>query len=160
MANITADNVNNKFNFGGVPYGNLSVIGPFNLTVDANGVFTDSNDATQVVQTDIIRLGVLKAGMKLYDYLSYISDAFTAQVTVKVGFAYVDGVDSTAVPQDDDFFATALAMDSAVTARKTTSTKPVTLPKDAYLILTIAGADCAAVGVQDIYVLAEMGGQP
>jgi len=160
MATITASNVNNKFNFGGVPYGNLSAVGPFNLTTDASGVFTASNDATAVVQNDVVRLGVLKAGMKLYDYLSYISDAFTANVTAKVGFAYVDGVDSTAVPQDDDFFATALAMDSAVTARKTTATKPVTLPKDAYLILTIAGADCAAVGVQDIYVLAEMGGQP
>jgi len=160
MADITASNVNNKFNFGGVPYGNLSVIGPFNFTTAADGVFTDSNDATQVVQADVIRLGVLKSGMKLYDYLSYISDAFTANVTADVGFAYVDGVDSTAVPQDADFFAAALAMDSAVTARKVTPTKPVVLPKDAYLILTIAGADCAAVGVQDIYVLADIGGQP
>ena len=160
MATITASNVTTKFNFGGVPYGNLSAIGPFNLTTAATGVFTDSNDATQVVQADVIRLGVLKAGMKLYDYLSYISNAFTANMTAKVGFAYVDGVDSTAVPEDDDFFATALALDSAVTARKTTTTKPVVLPKDAYLILTIAGADAAEIGVLDIYVLAEMGGQP
>ncbi|MEY5097693.1 MAG: hypothetical protein RJA36_412, partial [Pseudomonadota bacterium] len=39
--------------------------------------------------------------------------------------------------------------------RKSTTTAPVTLPKDAYLILTNAGAAQAAAGIADILIFAQ-----
>ena len=81
--------------------------------------------------------------------LAIVSDAFTAATTAKIGFAYVDGVDSTSVPQDDDyFFLAGLATNALVRTRSTnTGVAPITLPKDAYVILTNAGAAHASVGV-------------
>ena len=85
-----------------------------------------------------------------------ISDAFTGSSTYKLGFAYCDGVDSTAVPQDDDYFvAASTALSSTAVQRKSTTTAPVTLPKDAYLILTNAGAAQAAAGIADFLIFAQ-----
>ena len=88
-----------------------------------------------------------------------ISDAFTANSTFDLGFAYTDGVDVAAVPQDADYFFAAL--DEAVGLTfKTNTTAPVTLPKDAYLILTNNTAAQAAAGAMNILVYGIMTGTP
>ena len=74
----------------------------------------------------------------------------TASVTGKIGFEYVDGVDSTAVPQDDDYFMVAgQSLATAARLRNATTNAAVTLPKDAWLILTTAGAANAKVSKLD-----------
>lgn len=145
--------------FGGAPYGNLSAL-PYQFAVNASGVMTASDKTTAVADGDVIRLGVLPAGMKLIDMMAIVSDAFAASITAKVGFAYVDGVDVTATPQDDDYFCGATSVASAAIIRKTATTAPVTLPKDAYLILTSAGAAHSAAGQADIFIVGELRGNP
>ena len=159
MATVTKKNVRKLQQYAG-PQGNAWK-DKFNFTTNASGVFVDSDKATAVVQTDVVRIGVLPAGLELHDALAIVSDAFTALTTAKVGFAYVDGVDSADVPQDDDYFFAALATNAQGRTRaNNTAVAPVTLPKDAYLILTVAGADHAAAGVLDVIVEGVHKGQP
>ena len=160
MATVTKKKVLNQSTFGGTPYGNLSVLS-YNLTTNASGVYVDSDQATAVALGDKVRLGVLPAGMKLIDALFIVSDAFTALVTADIGFEYVDGVDSTAVPQDADYFGTAITLHTLGRyPADNTAVAPVVLPKDAYLIVTTAGAACAAVGVADILIKGVQTGAP
>jgi hypothetical protein len=152
MATVTKNGIRQSNQFGGTPYGNLSVL-PFTLQTNASGVMTDSNQTTALVQADKVRLGTLPAGMVLMDCLSIVSDAFTASETAKIGFEYADGVDDATVAQDDDYFHAALALSAAGRTRaNNTAVTPVRLAKDAYLIVTIAGADTAAVGRLDVLV--------
>ncbi len=134
-------------------YGNAWT-GIHDFTTNASGVLVASDQATAVVQTNVVRVGILPAGLEINDCLSICSDAFTVGVTHKLGFAYVDGVDDTAVPQDDDYFFAALAATVGRTAANNTAVRPLTLPKDAYLILTVNGstADHAAAGRYDFVV--------
>jgi hypothetical protein len=90
--------------------------------------------------------------MEIRDMLGIVSTAFTALVTAKVGFAYVDGVDSATVPQSDAYWATAWALNAAGRYAPTVFNKPITLPKDAYLILTTAGAANAKAARLDLVV--------
>lgn len=160
MATITKKNVKNLQQFGGTPYGNITGL-PFHFETNASGYFTDSNvPATAVAVDDVIRIGVIPAGFNIWDMIATISDAFTASSTFKIGFAYVDGVDSTAVPQDDDFFCAATSAASTAIIKKTNAAAPVTLPKDAYLIITNAGAAQAAAGILDVLVLGIAKGNP
>jgi hypothetical protein len=153
MATVNKKQVLTLRQFGGVPYGN-KWSDRFTLETNASGVFVDSDQATALIVADKVRLGVLPAGVELHDILTIISDAFTAATTLGLGFEYVDGVDSTAVPQDAAYFIAAGGLVTSATGitRKTTVTKPVTLPKAAYLIATIAGATHASVGVVDFVV--------
>lgn len=125
----------------------------FRFETNASGIFVDSNLATAVQVNDIVRIGILPAGLELHDALAIISDVFAASTTADLGFAYVDGVDSTAVPQDSDYFFAALAT-SAVgrTRANNTAVAPLRLPKDAYLILTRKGAADSAAGIVDVVV--------
>lgn len=75
------------------------------------------------------------------------------------GFAYVDGVDVTAVPQDADYFYNDLDEAVGVTL-KTSSTAPITLPKDAYLTLLNNTAAQAAAGQLHIIVVGVLTGTP
>jgi len=159
MATITKKKVLNQKQFGGTPYGNKATL-EFNLTTNAIGAFADSDVATAVQSGDKIRLGVLPAGFRLEDSKVIVSDAFTAAVTANLGFEYVDGVDSTAVPQSATYFGSALALSSAARLRNATTNAPVTLPKDAYLILTTGGAANAVVGVADIFIENVLTGAP
>ena len=78
-----------------------------------------------------------------------------------IGFEYVDGTDSTAVPQDDDYFCAATTAASTAVLKKTNAAvQPLTLPKDAYLIITNAGAAQAAAGRLDILLLGIAKGTP
>lgn len=132
----------------------------YSFETNASGVFVNSDLATAVQIGDVVRLGILPGGLRLDDALVIISDAFAATTTYKLGFAYADGVDVTAVPQDDDYFIVAgtASSSAARTAANNTAVRPVTLPKDAYLILTRAGAADSAVGIMDVVVKGQMVG--
>lgn len=152
MSTLNKDYMRQAKSLGGVPYGNAWK-GVFTFATNASGVMTDSDKATAVAQNDVVRLGILPAGLQLHGCLSIVSDAFTAATTADIGFAYVDGVDSSAVPEDADYFDAALATDAqGRTAAANLAVYPVTLPKDAYLILTIGGANHAAAGRLDVIV--------
>ena len=152
MTTINKNFVRAQKQFSGVPWGNLTGL-QFNFTTASTGVFTDSDLTTAVQSADVVRLGVLPQGMTLFDCLTIISDAFSTSTTASIGFSYVDGVDSTTVPQSATYFASALATDSTGVSRKTAVTAPVTLPKDAYLTLTIGGAAHGSVGIMDLVVI-------
>ena len=144
----------------GAPFGDMLAISDFNLTTNASGVAALSDTATAVAANDIVRLGILPAGLKLLDYIGTISDAFTATTTFDLGFSYVDGVDSTDVPQNAAYFASGASLATAAVLRKATTTAPLTLPKDAYLILTNKTAAQSAAGVIDIAVIGQAVGAP
>ncbi len=103
MATIKKLRYQDDATFGGVPYGNTTSRS-FNLTTKANGAAVNSDTATAIGDGDSVVLGLLPAGMLLQDAVATVSDAFTALTVGKLGFAYTDGVDSTEVPQDDDYF--------------------------------------------------------
>lgn len=152
MATATKKRIAQQLQFGGVPYGNRVTL-EFALVTNASGVWTDSDLTTAIQIADKLRLGILPAGLRLIDSLTLVNDAFTALTTMKLGFEYTDGVDSTDVPQDDDYFNAALAMNAVGRyVANNTAVRPVTLPKDAYLIGTWAGAANAVVGIADILI--------
>lgn len=159
MATITKKKVLNQKQFGGTPYGNKTSL-EFNLVTNAVGAFTDSDVATGIQSGDKVRLGVLPAGMRFEDSQVIVSDAFSASVTANIGFEYVDGVDSAAVPQNASYFGAAVALSAAARLRNATTNAPVTLPKDAYLIVTTGGAANAVVGVADIFIEGVLTGAP
>lgn len=160
MATITKKALPSEAQFGGTPYGNATKL-QFNLTTNAVGAAVNSDTATGIGLGDVVRIGILPAGAKLFDALAIVSTNFTAAVTAKVGFLYVDGVDSTAVPQNDAYFFTAGAvLTTAAALRSNAPTAPLTLPKDAYLVITTAGAANAKAAVLDVIVDAILTGAP
>lgn len=153
MATITKKNLRNERSHAGAFGNRWSQI--YTFETNSSGYILDSDTpAAAVGATDVIRLGIIPAGVRISDALIIISDGSTASVTYNLGFAYVDGVDSTAVPQDADYFVTGST--SAATAVRqvanNTAVRPVTLPKDAYLIWTNAGAAHASVCIVDVIV--------
>lgn len=159
MATITKKKIAQQNTFGGVPYGNHTIL-DFNLTTNAAGAFTDSDTAAAIGLGDKVRLGILPAGFKVFDSQVIVSDAFTALVTGSLGFEYVDGVDSADVPQSASWFGAGLVLNAVGRLRNATTNKPVTLPKDVYLILTTAGAANAAVGIADFFIEGILNGAP
>lgn len=160
MATITKKAIASQAQFGGTPYGNKSVLS-FNVTTNSSGVMTDGDSTGAGGTSDELIIGILPAGMTLMDGLAIVSDAFAASQTVKVGFRYVDGVDSTDVPQDADYFFAALALSAAGRTRaNNTAVRPVTLPKPAYLVLDLDGAAMSVAGVLDLLVEGVIGGAP
>lgn len=156
MATLTKKQVLTEYQFGGTPYGNAVVL-KYSLETNSSGVWTEGDSTGAIGATDKLRLGVLPAGMRLDDALAIVSDAFRASSTLKVGFEYVDGVDDTDVPQDDDYFFASLALDSAArTPAANTGVRPLILPKDAYLIGTHGGGNAQnVVGKLDLLVRGE-----
>lgn len=160
MADIKKDGIDQERRFGGVPYGNLSSF-KHRLTLNSSGVIADSDDATALAIADVVKIGVLPAGMKLEDWHLIISDAFKAASACKIGFAYVDGVDVAAVPEDDDyFFATATVLTAIAVLRKVVGNHPIVLPKDAYIIWTHEGALADEASDCELIVVGELMGQP
>lgn len=151
MATVNKYNAKTLRTTSGVPYGN-TYSEQFTFSVNASGIMTDSDLATAVQSGDVVRIGWLPAGTRIDDAFMVVSDAFASSTTAKVGFQYVDGTDVTAVPQDDDFFFSGTAQDSTGLTRKTTITRPVVLPKDAYVIYTVGGAAHSAAGTVDIVI--------
>ncbi len=131
---------NPRLNVGATPWGNAHGL-KYTLETNASGAAINSNSTAAIALGDKVRIGVIPAGTSLLDSLAILSVAMTASVTGKIGFEYVDGVDSTAVPQDDDYFlAAGQSLATAARLRNATTNAVVTLPKDAWLILTTAGA--------------------
>lgn len=159
MATITKKKIAAQKQFGGVPYGNKTVL-DYNLTTNAIGAFADSDVATGIALGDVVRLGIIPAGFKVYDSQVIVSDAFTASVTASLGFAYVDGVDVAAVPQSANYFGAGLVLNAVGRLRNATTNAPVTFPKDVYLIATTAGAANAVVGVMDVMLEGVLTGAP
>jgi hypothetical protein len=151
MATVNTYAMTQAKQFGNSPFGNATKL-PFNLTTNASGVALNTDQSTAVQIADVIRLGILPGGLTLQDVQITISDALDASTTGSLGFAYKDGVDSTAVPQDAAYFCSGLATSSTGVSRKTGVKAPVVLPKDAYLIWTVAGAAYGSVGVIDFVV--------
>lgn len=150
MANITKNRLPQARQFA-APYGNL-FSDVFRFQTNATGAVVDSDVATAVQVNDVVRIGILPAGLVIHDAVAIVSDAFAASTTADVGFEYVDGVDSTVVAQDADYFFAAQATSSTARARMATANAPVRLPKDAYLIVTRKGAVDSAVGIMDVVV--------
>lgn len=138
------------------PYGN-GFEQFFNFTTNASGVAQNTDLATAVQVNDVVRIGILPAGLVIHRGEAIVSDAFAATTTADIGFLYVDGVDSTAVPQNAAYFHSALS--TAATGRTASAPNaPVRLPKDAYLVLTRKGAADSAVGILDYLVTGELTG--
>lgn len=131
----------------------------FRFETNASGVFVSSDQATAIAIGDVVRFGILPAGLCLQDAIIVISDGFSASSTGKIGFQYVDGIDDASVPQDDDYFLTATTLATAARLQaNNAAVSPVVLPKDAYLILTNAGAAQAAVGILDAMIFGKVVG--
>ena len=144
---------------GNAPYSN-SFVESFQFITNSSGHFVNSDvPSTAVADGEVIRLGKLPAGLELHSAILSVSDAFTASTTCKIGFAYVDGVDVTAVPQDDDYFVKAGAALSSIAmlGSSNEAVSRVTLPKDAYLILTNTTLHASA-GRADVIVFGKMRG--
>lgn len=142
-----------------VPYGNkLTVLA--SLATTAAGVAQNTDLATALQVGDKVRFGVIPGGTRLQDAIAIVSDAFTATSTANIGFEYVDGVDDANVPQDDDYFFAGLNLAATGRTRQSTAVRPVTLPKDAYLVMTNAGAAQAAAGQLDVIVEGAIVGRP
>jgi hypothetical protein len=160
MATVTKKFIRQERRHGGAPYGNVWRQ-RYKMVTNASGVIVDSDQATAILINDVVRLGIIPAGTELQNAELIISDAFAASTTCKIGFQYVDGVDSTAVPQNDAFFfAAGTVLSSLARLVNSATVAPVVLPKDAYLILTNAGANHSAVGILDVIVTGEVVGTP
>lgn len=134
-------NSHHQRQFGGAPpYGNFTTL-PFVLKTNASGIVGNSNAEDPIAAEDVIVLGELPAGMNLADAQLFVLTGMTAAAAGAIGFRYKDGEDDEDVPQDDEYFFAA-GTDLATAARlRATQAKLVTLPKNAELILTAAGAN-------------------
>lgn len=144
-----------RLRVGSTPYGNLTAF-TFSMKCASTGavIDTEADQSTSTAAGTVIRLGIIPAGFRLVDYVAAVSTAFTATMTFKAGFEYVDGVDVTgSAAQDDDYFASGVSNAAAVT-RKTATTKAVTIPKDAYFIVTTAVAANVAAAEAEFTVFA------
>jgi len=151
MANITKKNIDNQF-LHTAPYGNVWV-NQYHYETNSAGVFVNSDTTTAVQSADVVRLGVLPAGLCIHDALIILSDVFAASTTASIGFAYCDGVDSTPAEDADYFVATLATNTTPSITRKANVAAPVTLKKDAYLTLLRGGAHDSAAGILDVIVI-------
>ena len=152
MATITKK-PNPRIQVGATPWGNAHGL-QYTLATAANGSAIGADSAAAIASGDKVRLGRIPAGSTLLDSVVTVSTGFTALVTGDIGFEYVDGVDSTKTPQDAAYFGAALDLATAARLRNATTKAPVTLPKDAYLVLTTSGAANAKAGRIDVVLQA------
>ena len=144
---------NPRLNVGATPWGNAHGL-KYTLETNASGAAINSDSTAAIALGDKVRIGVIPAGTSLLDSLAILSVAMTASVTGKIGFEYVDGIDVTAVPHDDDYFlAAGQSLATAARLRNATTNAVVTLPKDAWLILTTAGAANAKASKLDFILV-------
>ena len=150
-ATVTKNYVDTLRQIGGVPYGNTTKL-LYSLTLNSSGIMVDSDHTDAIQDADTILLGKIPAGATLLDCKAIVSNVGQASTTATIGFAYCDGVDVTAVPEDADYFFAALALDAqSRTAANNLAVAPVTLPKDAYLtFLNNVGAQDEAMQVDII----------
>ncbi|WP_177341041.1 hypothetical protein [Comamonas thiooxydans] len=148
MATVT--NTQKRGNLlGATPWGNLNAL-HFILKTGANGGALDADSNAPLAVGDKVRLGIIPAGSTLVDALAVVSTGLTATVKGDLGFEYVDAVDDAKMPQDATYFGAALDLAAAARLRNTSTKAPVTLPKDAYLVLTTSGAANAKAARVDV----------
>ena len=157
MTKYSTNHIDSRCQFGGVECGNQLLFHKAFTTL-ANGAPGDCNTNTALAIGDVVNLVRLDAGTLLTDAQLIVSDAFGAGVTADIGFAYADGVDSTDVPQDADYFFAEADLSAAARLRTTTANAVVRLPKAAYLTLTVKGAAIAKVGKADVVINGEWQG--
>lgn len=157
MAKITRKTASQPQYGGFAPYGNLTAL-YYQVATNATGAVIESDSTAAVASGDVIDLGPIPAGMRLDDVLITVSTAMSASVTGKLGFVYSDGVDRADVPQNDAFFGTGYALSAAAVLRKTATTAPIRLPKEARLILTTGGAANAKASQIDVRIAGELTG--
>lgn len=152
MATIQVPNLATQHPRHNTALGNM-IVERYQLPVTAGLV-----NGVDIATGDVIILGILPAGWRLMPQFAKIvvSDAFGTGVTGTVGFAYIDGVDDPAVPQDADYFllSNTLAATVALDGNNTAVTA-VTLPKSAYLTVTLGGTSHdASAAAMDVYICA------
>lgn len=131
-------------------FGNLSRL-QVPMETNSSGVLIGSSQKTALIIGDIVRLIRIPKGTKIGLGTDIpISDAFTAGTTIQVGFEYADGVDDAEFPQDAAYFHAAGSTAAVARLNTTPVRKPRVLPKDAWVIATIAGANHAAAGRLDV----------
>lgn len=157
MATITKKHTRTR-QFGSAPYGNLTALF-YQLESNAAGAVIPSDVATAAQIADVIDLGEIPANARLVDSFIRVSNAFTALATASLGFKASDGVSDATVPDDAAYFGAAIAINAAGTYRNSTSKAIVAPRKNSRLILTLAGAALAEVGLADIVLLVELGGK-
>ena len=150
---IVTNKPKHRTQLGATPWGNLNAL-HFILQTGATGGALDADSNAPLAAGDKVRLGVLPAGSTLVESVAIVSAGLTATVKGDLGFEYVDGVDSAKVPQDAAYFGAALDLAAAARLRNATTKAPVTLPKDAFLVLTTSGAANAKAGRVDVAVQA------
>ena len=156
MATINKKNPDNGVQLGNTPWGNLSAL-RYSLKTNAAGAVINSDSAAALAVNDVVNVGHLPAGFRFVDSQVLVKTGMTATVTGDLGFAYKDGVDVTATPQDADYFGAGLNMATAARLRNATTNGSVVLPKDAHLTLTVktlANAKASEIEVV-IYGIAE-----
>ena len=146
--------------FGGAArYGNLSTL-RYLLETNASGVVLHSNAGEALAVDDVVSFEYpLPAGFLVEDVQVIVSAAFGDDVTANVGFAYADGVNDDDYPQDATAFGSALVLSAAGRIRTSSSKALFRLPKDAYLTVTLKGADAEAAGKAQIVVHGERMGE-
>lgn len=141
--------------FGGMAaYGNVTTLRS-RLDTGANGAPLRANSELALAISDKVYLQVLPAGFRLEDLQAIVSTPMTAAVTGSIGFEYVDGVDSAEVPQDLAYFGAGIVLSAAARLRTASAKAPVTLAKEAFLVLTLAGAANAKASRIDFIVHGE-----
>ncbi|MBV7457316.1 hypothetical protein KW843_22740 [Acidovorax sp. sif1233] len=139
MATINMKGAGNGVQLGNTPWGNFSAL-RYVVKTSATGAVINSDSLAAIAANDVVNLGHLPAGFRYLDSFVNVIDGMTATVTGDLGFAYKDGVDDAAVPQDADYFGAGLALATAARLRNATVNPSIVLPKDANLMLTVKTA--------------------
>ena len=142
---------------GNTAYGNSQKL-HFVLSTDTNGKVLGADALADFKQDDEVALGILPTGMRLHDSLVNVTTPMSASTTLTLGFKYVDGIDHTAVPQDDDYFGSGLVVSAAGRLRNATTNASVRLPKDAYLVAKLGGANNEKASCVEMTIDAAMEG--
>ena len=152
MATIKVPNLPTQYPRHNTALGNM-IVERYQLQVTAGLV-----NGVDIATGDVIILGILPAGWRLMPQFAKIvvSDAFGTGVTGTVGFAYIDRVDDPAVPQDADYFLLSNTLAATVSLDgNNTAVTAVTLPKSAYLTVTLGGTSHdASAAAMDVYICA------
>lgn len=152
MATVTKQ-ASERNHFDHTPYGNVVAL-RYTIKTTATGAVVGGNSSAPLDVGDVLNVPQLPAGLRMFDHHVIVKTPMTASVTASLGFAYMDGKDDASVPQDNDYFGAALNMAAAARLRSTTPNASVTLPKPAYLTLTMAGAKNVKAAEVEVVILA------
>ena len=158
MATITKNRIRHSNAISGAPYGDATCK-VYSLELNSSGACKDSNSTSAVQIGDKIRIGVIPGGTQLVDELAIISDPFASGTTFGIGYEYVDGIDDAKVPQDSEFFHGSVS--GATSGRRSMSnydSRPITLPKDAYLTVTVKGSAQSSSAALDVVLFGNIKG--